>query len=92
MALTGTKATFSTTTLAVGTHPISAVYQGDADYASSTSATVTETITALSTTTALATSAASAAALSSVTFTATVTAGATGSVKFYDGATLLATE
>ncbi|MCY3013073.1 MAG: Ig-like domain-containing protein [Planctomycetota bacterium] len=90
-ALSGTKATVSTTTLAVGTHSISAVYQGDADYTSSTSATVTETITALPTTTVLSASTASTAYLSSVTFKATVTDGATGSVKFYDGTTLLGT-
>ena len=57
-SITGNTTTFTTTTLAVGSHPISAVYQGDANYAQSTSLTATETITALSTTTALASSAA----------------------------------
>ncbi|MEN9664820.1 MAG: hypothetical protein RLZZ326_1183, partial [Planctomycetota bacterium] len=91
VALFGDTVTFSTTTLTAGTHEIMAVYEGDATHGGSNSGIITQTVLT-PTTTLLTISAASTAALSSVTFTATVTAGATGSVKFYDGATLLATE
>ena len=40
------KATFMTTALAAGSHPITAVYSGDANFNSSTSAILTQTVTA----------------------------------------------
>lgn len=55
------------------------------------SAAATLTVTKLSTTTALSSSANPSLSGAPVTFTATVTAGATGSVSFYDGVTLLGT-
>src|SRR6202035_295373 len=36
--ISGTTATFTTTTLSVGTHPVTAVYSGDANYNPATSA------------------------------------------------------
>ncbi len=83
-------AQFSTTALASGQHQIIAVYSGDAAHGGSNSAAFTQNVGSATTTT-LVTSAASVAALSQVTFTATVTAGATGTVNFYDGSTLLGT-
>jgi large repetitive protein len=40
-------AAFSTSTLAVGDHPITAVYSGDASNATSTSSVLTQTISAV---------------------------------------------
>ena len=85
-------ATFSSTTLAVGTHIITAVYSGDGNYLASTSATVTVVVQLAPTTTSLATSANPSLVGQSLTLTATVTsitANPTGNVNFMDGATLL---
>jgi hypothetical protein len=88
-------ATFTTSTLAVGTHSITAVYGGDANNAGSTSLVLTQTITAVTTTTTLKSSLNPANAGVAVTFTATVTTtGAippTGTVTFNDGTTALGT-
>ncbi len=84
-----------TPALPVGTDSITAVYNGNEDFARSTSAAQSLTVHPASTTTKLATSSASAAFGQAVRFTATVKrvapgAGApTGTVTFYDGATVL---
>ena len=88
------QAVFSTGSLAVGTHPITAVYGGDSNYSASTSATLTQTVVANSSTTAIASSINPSAVGQAVTFTATVTGSGgtpTGSVTFKDGATTLGT-
>ncbi len=87
-------ATYSTSSLAVGPHSITASYAGDADNTASTSGVVTVNVALGTTTTSLTASATSIAAGSSLTFTATVTgtSGAptpTGTVTFKDGATTL---
>lgn len=85
-------ATFQTSSLAAGTHTITASYAGDADNFSSTSAALTQTVNITSTTTALAASANPAIAGTTVIFTATVSTNggvAAGTVNFYNGATLL---
>jgi hypothetical protein len=88
-------ATFTTSTLTVGTHSITAVYGGDANNAGSTSAVLTQTITAVATSTTLSSSLNPASQGVAVTFTATVTTtGAiapTGTVTFNDGTTALGT-
>jgi hypothetical protein len=92
-------ATFTTSTLAAGSHQISAVYQGDSDFASSTSAALTETIQKIATSTAVSSSANPADAGAAVAFTVTVTAGSTttpnvaitGSVSLMEGSTVLGT-
>jgi YVTN family beta-propeller protein len=90
-------ATYTTSTLAVGQHSITAVYGGDGYNAGSTSAVLTETINSsqATTTTGLASSANPVTVGSSVTFTATVTTSGsntpTGTVTFKDGTTTLAT-
>jgi hypothetical protein len=96
--LTAGVATFSTSTLAVATHSITATYSGDTTYNTSTSAAVTVVIIAppLATTTTLTASSTNAVAGTSLTFTATVapasgTAAPTGTVTFYDGTTMLGT-
>ena len=69
--LTGGTASFSRTTLAQGTHSITVAYSGDANYAASTSAVLTQTVKT-STTTSLVSSANPITLGGSATFTATV--------------------
>lgn len=84
------QATFSTSTLSSGSHTITARYDGDATFASSTS-TVTVTIGSLKTTTTTATVTISG---QTTTFNVSV-AGAggtpTGSLTFFDGSTQIGT-
>jgi len=89
--LNGTDATFTLATLAAGTHSITATYDGDVNYATATSAPLTQTVDAAATTTTLTGLAAATIYGSPATFTATVTAGATGNVEFKDGATTIGT-
>jgi hypothetical protein len=97
VALTGSgnirTAICATSSLAVGTHSISAVYSGDATNNGSTSATLSQVVNSggAATTTALTSSANPSTVGTNVTFTATVTGtGPTGSVNFKDGATSIA--
>jgi uncharacterized protein YjdB len=86
------KATFSISTLTAGSHSITAAYAGGANYNSSTSAVLTQTVNKGTTTTTLASSSNPSAFGSSVTFTATVSPStATGTVTFNDGSTTLGT-
>src|ERR1700719_1069694 len=85
--IAGTTATFTTSTLAVGTHSVTAVYGGDANYNPATSAVDNQVVNQQSTTTTVASSLNPSAFMQSVTFTATVasTAGPTlptGTVQF----------
>ncbi len=85
--IAGTTATFTTTTLAAGTHPVTAVYSGDANYNPATSAVHNQVVNQQSTTTTVSSSVNPSAFMQSVTFTATVapTAGSilpTGTVQF----------
>jgi hypothetical protein len=96
VALVGNTATFITSSLAVGVHPITAVYSGDADDTGSTSPVVNQTVNPLggaATSTGLVSSVNPSTFGQSVTFTATVSGGTspTGSVQFLEGATVLAT-
>jgi 6-phosphogluconolactonase (cycloisomerase 2 family) len=76
-------------------HQITATYAGDANFASSDSPTVTETVNQAGTATSLSSSASPSLSGQQVTFTATVTANApsggapTGSVVFKDGGTTI---
>ncbi len=70
---------FPSSTLSAGSHSLSAVYNGDATYASSTSSAVSQTVNAASTTTAVTAAPASPSTFGeSVTFTATIAAVAPG--------------
>ncbi len=88
-------ATYTSSSFTVGTHAITAVYSGDSNYAGSTSPVFAQVVSKAATTTALASSANPSTSGQSVTFTAAVAALApgsgtpTGTVKFYDGTTLL---
>ncbi len=90
---TGGVATLTTSTLALGTHPITAVYGGTAAVGGSTSNTVNQVVALLSSTTTLTSSANPSAPGQAVTFTATVTSTGTptGTVTFSDGSTGLGT-
>jgi hypothetical protein len=91
------QATFTTSSLAVGSHSITAAYDGDTNFASSTSASLSQKVNMASTTTTLASSLNPVPPNTLVTFTATVLPKApgggmpTGSVTFYDGTTVLGT-
>ena len=78
-------ATYTTSALTAGTHPITATYSGSDDFAGSTG-NRSQVVSKVSTTTALVSSGTPSQVGASVTFTATVTAGATpvgaGSVIF----------
>jgi hypothetical protein len=93
----GQQATFSTSSLAMGAHSITALYTGDSSNAGSISPVLTETITSglPTTTTTLVSSLNPAAVGANVTFTATVsTTGSnppTGTVTFYNGSTSIGT-
>jgi len=85
-------ATFSTTTLAIGSHTVTAAFTGGTGWLNS-SGTAAAQIVQGSTTTAVTSSPNPSTSGQSVTFTATITSGAgvpTGTVTFTDGATTLA--
>ena len=87
-------ASFNTHTLAVGAHPLSAAYAGNASVGQSASNTVVLSVTTAATTTTLTSSASDASVGLPVTFTATVTSSGgtpTGSIAFDDGGSSLAT-
>jgi hypothetical protein len=93
---TGT-AKYSTSALAVATHSITAVYSGDSNYISSTSAPLSEVVDKAATSTTVVSSLNPSISGDTVTFTATVTpiapgAGSpAGTVTFKDGSTTLGT-
>jgi streptogramin lyase len=87
------KATLATTTLAVASHSITALYSGDAGDTGSTSTALTQVVNQDTTNTVVTSSLNPSKTGQSVTLTATVTpSAATGTVTFMDGAASLATE
>jgi hypothetical protein len=93
-AITNGVAVFDTTTLTVGLHAITAVYSGDSNSQTSTSAPWTQSVTAATTMVTLSSSLNPSVAGAAVTLTAIVTgngSAATGTVIFKDGATVLDT-
>ena len=97
--LSGNTASFPASGLSVGSHSITAVYNGDPTFAVSISQPLAQTVnqgTATTTTTALVSSANPSTPRQPVTFTATVTAATgtgtpTGTVNFNDGGILIGT-
>jgi hypothetical protein len=89
------KATLKTTSVPVGSQAVTAVYSGDANYAPSTSAVLTQTVNQDSTTSTVKSSANPSVYGQAITYTATVKAASpgsgspTGSVTFYDGTSSL---
>lgn len=88
-------ASISVSSLAAGTHSITATYQGSINFSASTSAPLTQTVKIATTTTSLTSSLNPAATGQSVTFTATVASEyggtATGTATFYSGSQTLGT-
>lgn len=96
LPLSGTSAALTTSALAVGAHPITAVYSGDIDDPGSTSPAISQVVNpaaGAATTTGLLSSVNPSLFSQSVTFTATVSGGTspTGTMQFREGATVLAT-
>jgi hypothetical protein len=92
VAISGGSAALSLSTLAAGSHSITAAYSGDSSDAASTSTALAQTVNKAATTVALASSKNPQASGSSVTFTASVSpTAATGSVEFLDGTAVLGT-
>src|SRR5580704_11883182 len=86
------RATFSTTSLASGTHSITAVFTGSTGWLNSSSTAISQVVNATTTTTVAASPSPQTTGLS-VTITATVTSAAgtpTGTVTFKSGSTTLA--
>jgi hypothetical protein len=87
-------AVLTTSTLAIGTHTITATYGGDTAYSTATSGPLSQVIGKLPTNTVLSQTAGAQVTNSTVTFTATVSATVptpTGTVTFLDGTTVLGT-
>jgi hypothetical protein len=87
-------ATFTTSTLTIGSHPVTASYGGDSSYNAATSAVLTEVVGKIPTVTTIVASAPAQLLHTGVTFTANVTApspNATGTVTFMEGTTILGT-
>jgi hypothetical protein len=87
-------ATFSTSSLSGGSRSITAVYGGDTNFNTSTSAPLTQVVNKADTTTTLVSSSSTTVFGQSLTFTATVTSTQgtpTGTVTFKEGATTIGT-
>ena len=93
--LSGGVATLGTSSLAVGSHSITATYSGDLTYVTSTSPTHSHTVNPAATSTAVSSSPNPSVVGQSVAITATVTVNAPGAgspggtVQFFDGASSL---
>jgi beta-glucanase (GH16 family) len=86
VAVSNGSATFSTSSLTVGAHSITAIYSGDGNFAGSTGSLPTQTVNPGGSSTSLTSSGDPSSAGQPVTFTATVAPmEATGSVTFQDG-------
>ena len=84
------QATYATPDLAVGDHAVTATYEGDGTFASSTSTTLTQAVAPVETQTAVLAAPNPSTSGQTVTFTATITPStATGTVTFTEGATTL---
>jgi autotransporter-associated beta strand protein len=96
-SLSGGVATLSTSLLSIGSHSIMAVYAGDSNFVASSSSPSSQVISQASTISVVVSSDLSSAFGESVTLTATISAvapgsgTATGTVSYFDGATLLGT-
>jgi len=87
---TGGQATFATSSLAAGAHPITAVYSGGGGFAASTSPAVVQMVNKASTSISVSTSVTPSKAGQSVTFKAMILPStATGTVQFFDGSNSL---
>jgi hypothetical protein len=96
--VTAGSAALVTSALALGSHSITAVYSGDADYSGSTSAAHSHAVNAAATATSVGSAPNPSVVGESVTLTASVAASPpgsgtpTGSVEFFDGVTSLGSQ
>ena len=88
-AVVSDAASITTSTLAIGTHPVTAIYSGDKNYLAASSTVLSQIVNKAVTAVAVASSLNPAFVGNTITFTATVPAGATGAVTFIDGVTSL---
>jgi hypothetical protein len=92
VALSGPKAAVITHALTGGSHSITAVYNGDANFAPSTSPVLTQVVDPIGTTVTLSSSRNPSSSGQAVKFAATVNTASgtpTGSIDFMDGSTML---
>lgn len=93
VVLTGAWAQLTVSNFAMGSHLITARYNGDSNFTIGTSVTLTETVTAAATTTGLSLNSNPSPYGQATSYSATVTPAyggtPTGSVSFYEGGTLL---
>jgi hypothetical protein len=93
VSLSGTSAQLTLASLSLGSHSITAKYNGDSNYTASSSATLTQSVSQSGSSTALVSNANPSSFGQAVTFTATVqpsySGTATGNVTFFDGGTSL---
>ena len=90
--ISGTTATLTTTSLAGGSHSITANWAGNTNYSTVTSSAITQTVNKATPTLSVASSKNPSNYGDSVTFTATISSGLTGNtLTFYDGSTSLGT-
>ena len=93
VSLSGTSAQLTLASLSLGSHSITAKYNGDSNYSASSSASITQSVSQSGSSTALVSSANPSSFGQAVTFTATVlpsySGTPTGNVTFFDGATSL---
>src|SRR5271157_2772241 len=87
----GAIASFATSILISGSHPITAAYAGDSNDAASTSVTLTQFVNDATPSLSLASSANPSVYSNPVTFTASISNSLTGNITFYDGSTAIGT-
>ena len=91
--VTGQTVTYTTSSLAIGSHTLTAVYSGDTKYAPSTSTGIVQQVDPLPEASVVLSSSTGSAALGqSVILTATLPADATGVVSLLDGSTVIGTQ
>lgn len=87
--ISGTTATFSTSSLSGGSHSITAGWAGNTIYSPVNSGPIVQLVNTVTPTLSVGTSGTPSAFAGPVTFTATVSSGPTGTVNFYDRSTLI---
>ncbi len=92
VGLTGATATFTASSLGVGSHSLTATYNGDANFLTASAPALSQTVSKAATSTSLTTNLNPATKVQTVTFTAAVTStNATGQIQFLKGTSVLAT-
>ena len=92
VGLTGATATFTASSLGVGSHSLTATYNGDANFLTASAPALSQTVSKAATSTSLTTNLNPATKVQTVTFTAAVTSSnATGQIQFLKGTSVLAT-